>query len=79
MASYAGDGWLPVLTLEPYVRHRPLSSLTERVSPQNVAQIHSILASLSPAQHQKLRLEEHAGELYSDHWYVIAVAQKVVD
>ena len=68
-----------VLTLEPYIRHRPLSSLTERVSPQNVAQIHSILASLSPAQQQRLRLEKQAGELYSDHWYVIAVAQKVAD
>jgi SAM-dependent methyltransferase len=67
-----------VLTLEPYTRHRPLSSLTERVSPQNVAQIHSILGSLSPQQRRRLALEEIGGELWSNHWYVIVVAQKIV-
>jgi SAM-dependent methyltransferase len=65
-----------VLTLQTYVRHRPLSSLTERVSPQNVAQIHSILGSLSADQRQKLALVEKNGELYSNHWYVILAAQK---
>lgn len=66
-----------VLALETYIRHRPLSSLTERVSPQNVAQIHGILASLSPGQRHKLALVEKDGELYSNHWYVILVAQKI--
>lgn len=65
-----------VLTLATYVRHRPLSSLTERVSAQNVAQIRGILASLSPEQRQKLALVETDGELYSNHWYVILAAQK---
>jgi ubiquinone/menaquinone biosynthesis C-methylase UbiE len=65
-----------VLTMETYTRHRPLSSLTERVSPQNVAQIHSILASLSTDQRRKLALEEIGGELYSNHWYVIIAARK---
>lgn len=65
-----------VLTLDPYIRHRPLSSLTERVTPQNVAQIYSILGSLSSEQRQKLALEEMQGELWSNHWYVIIVAQK---
>lgn len=65
-----------VLTLDPYIRHRPLSSLTERVTPQNVAQIYSILGSLSSEQRQKLALEEMQGELWSNHWYVIVVAQK---
>lgn len=65
-----------LLTLQTYVRHRPLSSLTERVSPQNVAQIHGILSSLSPGQRQKLALVEKDGELVSNHWYVILAAQK---
>jgi SAM-dependent methyltransferase len=72
-----GAAGCQVLTLEPYVRHRPLSSLTERVSPQNVAQIRSILGSLSSEQRQKLALEEKEGDLYSNHWYVIIAARKI--
>jgi SAM-dependent methyltransferase len=68
-----------VLMLESYVRHRPLSSLTERVSPHNVAQIHGILGSLSPEQHRKLALEEVGGQLASNHWYVIIAARKISD
>ena len=68
-----------VLALELYVRHRPLSSLTERVSPQNVAHIYSILDSLSPEQRQKLALEEVGGQLHSDHWYVLVAARKIAD
>lgn len=68
-----------VLALELYVKHRPLSSLTERVAPQNVAQIHSILASLSLEQRQKLALEEASGQLSSDHWYVLVAARKTAD
>ena len=68
-----------VLTLESYVRHRPLSSLTERVSPHNVAQIHGILGSLSPEQRRKLALEEIGGQLVSNHWYVIIAARKNTD
>jgi SAM-dependent methyltransferase len=68
-----------VLTLESYVRHRPLSALTERVSPHNVAQIHGILGSLSPEQRRKLALEEVSGQLHSSHWYVIIAARKNTD
>lgn len=67
---------LEVLTVAPYVKHRPVSSLTDGVSPQNVAMIHGILRSLSPDQQQKLALEEKEGELYSNHWYVTLAARK---
>ncbi|HNS01729.1 MAG TPA: methyltransferase domain-containing protein [Anaerolineae bacterium] len=66
-----------VVTLATYIRHRPLTSLTECVSPQNVAQIHGILDSLSPVQRQKLALEEKEGALYSNHWYLLIAAQKI--
>lgn len=65
-----------LLTLSIYTRQRPLSSLTERVSPHNVAQMHGILTSLTPKQRQKLALQEQDGELHSTHWYVIIAAQK---
>ena len=67
-----------LLVLETYTRHRPIRSLTDRVSPQNVAQIHGILHSLSPEQCQKFALEEVDGELYSNHWYITLAAQKIV-
>ena len=65
-----------LLVLETYVRLRPIRSLTDRVSPQNVAQIHSILHSLSPEQRQKFALEEVDGDLYSNHWYITLLARK---
>jgi SAM-dependent methyltransferase len=68
-----------VLTMETYVRRRPLTALTERVSPHNVAQIHGILGSLSPEQRRKLALEEIGGQLVSNHWYVIIAARKNTD
>jgi hypothetical protein len=68
-----------VLTIESYVRQRPLTALTERVSPHNVAQIHGILGSLSLEQRHKLALEEVDGQLASNHWYVIIAARKNPD
>lgn len=67
-----------LLVLETYTRHRPVRSLTDRVSPQNVAQIHGILHSLSPEQRQKFALVEVDGELCSNHWYITLAAQKIV-
>ena len=64
--------------LETYTRHRPIRALTDRVSPQNVAQIHGILHSLSPEQRQKFALVEVDGELCSNHWYITLAAQKIV-
>jgi len=65
-----------LLVLETYTRHRPIRSLTDRVSSQNVAQIHGILHSLSPEQRQKFALAEVDGELRSNHWYITVLARK---
>jgi ubiquinone/menaquinone biosynthesis C-methylase UbiE len=65
-----------VVVLEPYVKHRPLTSLTDRVAPENVATIHGILNSLSAGQRHKLALAEVDGELYSNHWYILIAARK---
>lgn len=65
-----------VVVLETYVKYRPVRSLTDRVAPENVAQIHGILQSLSHDQRQKLALAEIDGELHSNHWYLTVAARK---
>lgn len=65
-----------VTALEPYVQSRPLTSLTDRVAAQNVAQIQGILNSLSSQQREKLGLVEAEGGVFSNHWYITLVAQK---
>jgi SAM-dependent methyltransferase len=68
-----------VLVVEPYTQHRPLSSLTDRVEPANVSKIYDLLEGLPPEQREKLALEEIDGQLYSNHWYVIALARKLAN
>lgn len=65
-----------IVIMEPYVRHRPLSALTERVPPENVIQILRILQGLAPEDRKKLALEEVDGELTMNHWYVMIVSRK---
>ncbi len=60
--------------VEPYIRHRPLSSLTEGVSWENVQSIHEVLQRLSDGHRQALSLRDVNGEPYINHWYVIISA-----
>ncbi|HLF27242.1 MAG TPA: methyltransferase domain-containing protein [Anaerolineae bacterium] len=65
-----------VEAIEPYTKHRPLSSLTAHVDSARVAQIHAVIASLDQAQRVALNVVEQAGETYTQHWYVMAVGVK---
>ena len=67
-----------VVTSEMYIKHRPLRSLTDQVTAENVSQIHGILNSLSIEQQEKLALIEIDGEQYSNHWYITVAARKPV-
>ena len=67
---------LSVEVAEPYTKHRPVTALTDRVSPENVAKIHAILGSLSADERSKLRLEAVDGEDRSTHWYLMVAARK---
>lgn len=67
---------LSVEVVEPYTKHRPVTSLTDRVSPEGVAGIHAILGGLSPEERAKLRLETVDGEDRSTHWYIMVAARK---
>ncbi len=67
---------LSVEAVEPYTRHRPVTSLTDRVAPESVAEIHAILGGLSSEERVKLRLEKVEGEDRLTHWYVMISARK---
>ncbi|MFI5396429.1 MAG: hypothetical protein ACHQ9S_12930 [Candidatus Binatia bacterium] len=62
-------------TLEPYTKHRPLTELTDRVSPQNVARLERILAALDAGQRARLNLTEIDGQPYLNHWYILIAAK----
>jgi ubiquinone/menaquinone biosynthesis C-methylase UbiE len=64
-----------VEAVEPYTRHRPLTSLTAGVSQENVQKIHQLLDRLDAVQKQALNLVESDGQLYLDHWYVMVAAR----
>jgi hypothetical protein len=68
---------LSVEVVEPYTRHRPVTSLTDRVEPKDAAQIYEILDDLSEDERARLNLETVDGELRSTHWYVILAARAV--
>ena len=65
--------------IEPYIKHRPLTSLTTNVNEQNVRQIHTRLAALTDEERDKLNLIERDGELQINHWYVMLAAHKPRD
>ena len=70
------DAGLVVEVVEPYTQHRPLTSLTHGVAPDNVRMIEETLARLSDEERGKLNLVELHGELYLNHWYVMLAARR---
>ena len=67
---------LSVEIVEPYTKHRPVSALTARVSPENTAEIHTIFDHLTLEQKEKLGVEIRDGEQHSTHWYLMIAARK---
>ena len=65
-----------VEVIEPYTRHRPLSSLTDNASPEDAAEIRAIVASLDERQRVALNVAEIDGVVYTNHWYVMVAAAK---
>lgn len=68
------DAGFNVETVEPYTKHRPISSLTYGVSDENVAEIRRILGELNQEQRAAFDLREKEGKLYLTHWYVMVAA-----
>jgi ubiquinone/menaquinone biosynthesis C-methylase UbiE len=67
---------LVVESLESFTRHRPLSALTDGVSPVNVGKIHRMLAGLTAEQRLALNFAEVDGQPHLNHWYVLIAARK---
>jgi SAM-dependent methyltransferase len=60
--------------IEPYTQHRPISSLTEDVAPEDVARIYALVEGMSPEQAAELHLERQEDTWYFDHHYLLAAA-----
>lgn len=70
------DHGFTVQEIEGYVRHRPLTSLTADVAPENIRRIHQILDGLTSEQRAALDLREVDGEPRLNHWYVLISGTK---
>jgi ubiquinone/menaquinone biosynthesis C-methylase UbiE len=70
------EGGFRVESIETYTRHRPLSALTNGVSEANVSKIHETLGRFTESQRETFNLVEKEGELYLNHWFVLAAAVK---
>ncbi len=68
---------LEINLTEPYIQHRPLSSLTEGVTPEARDKIHAIISSFTPSQVRKFHLQERDGQIYTNHWYLLLGATKL--
>lgn len=71
------DAGFAVESIETYIRHSPLASLTDNVCAENIAAIKEIIASLNATQRQAMNVVEKEGETYINHWFVIAEATRV--
>jgi len=72
-----GETNFSVEAVEPYIRHRPLSSLTKGVSAANVSKINDTLARFTADQREVFNLVEKDGELYLNHWFVLVAALRL--
>jgi SAM-dependent methyltransferase len=63
-----------VESVQPYTLHRPVTSLTEGVSGDNVRKIHETLGGFTPGQREIFNLVEKGGQLHLNHWYVLVAA-----
>jgi ubiquinone/menaquinone biosynthesis C-methylase UbiE len=68
---------LVVEAVELYLKHRPLTSLTQDVSKENVRRIHQVLDRLNDAQRETFNLLQGEGQLYLNHWYVMVAARRL--
>lgn len=84
MREYRPSEWKTMLVeagfeveaIEPYTRHRPLSALTANAGSENAARIHAIIAVLDESQRAAMNVVEQDVEIYTNHWFVMAVGVK---
>lgn len=82
--EYRPAEWARMLTeaafdvevIEPYTRHRPLSSLTGKAESEDVEKILAAIASLTESERAAMNVVKKDDEIYTNHWYVMAVGIK---
>ncbi len=62
--------------VEPYLKHRPVTSLTDGVSAENVRRIQETLEALDDRQRGVFNLQIRDGQLHLNHWYVLLAARR---
>ncbi len=83
--QYAPNEWRGMLEaagfavgiVEPYTRHRPVSSLTTGAAPEDVRLIDELLAGLDAAQRAALNLRKVNGDPHITHWYVMITGRRL--
>ncbi len=60
--------------VEPYTQHRPISTLTGDVAPEDVARIYALVEGMAPEQAAALHLERKEDTWYFDHHYLLVGA-----
>lgn len=82
--EYRPSEWIRMLqtagfeidTVEPYIKHRPLSALTKGVATEDAQRIHRVLDSLDAQQRTVFNLVEVNGEPHLNHWFVLLAARR---
>ncbi|MGI6368670.1 MAG: class I SAM-dependent methyltransferase [Anaerolineae bacterium] len=75
-AAYCEAVGLVLDSLEPYTRHRHLSSLTAGVSAEDVAEIERLVGALSADQRATLDLQERDDGYWFNHYYLLVAAHR---
>lgn len=70
-----GAAGFQVHAVEPYEKHRPLTSLTARVAGRDLELIYETLDRLTPAQREAFKLSEVNGQPFINHWFVMIGAR----
>ena len=70
------DAAFDVEVIEPYTRHRPLSSLTRKAESEDAEKILGIIALLTEPERAAMNVVKKDDEIYTNHWYVIVVGIK---
>lgn len=61
-------------SVESYVKHRSLTSLTDNVSSKNTQKIMEIVGNLNEDQKKAMNVVKKDGQIYLNHWYIILSA-----
>ena len=84
--QYRPSEWTDMLTsagliaqqVIPYHRQRPLSSLTQHASADDIANMVAIVSSLDDEQRRAMNVEYRDSEWHLNHWFVLVSAVKTI-